>query len=64
MVNLRDVYINERGEYVTYPDGDYATQDEVILYVNTFSPNFRKLLGEKIVLIHGIGGKGNVFRQF
>lgn len=64
MAEQRDVYINEDGEYRTYPDGDFATQDEIISYIDTFSPEFRKLLGERTVLIHGVGGRGNVYRQF
>ena len=64
MAEQRDVYIDEDGEYRTYPDGDYATQNEIIAYMNTLSPEFRKFLGERTVLIHGVSGRGDVYRRF
>jgi hypothetical protein len=65
MASHRDVFVSEDGEYLTYPDGDPAEPEEIERYTEMLSPEFRKLLGEKTtVLIHGVGGKGNVYRRF
>jgi hypothetical protein len=55
MADMRDVFISEDGEYLTYPDGDYATIDEIIHFMSEFPPEFRELLGERTVGIHDRG---------
>lgn len=64
MSELRDVYINGDGEYRTSPDDGYATLDEIRKFMEPFSPAFKQLLIERTVLIHGVGGAGNIYRKF
>lgn len=44
MVSHRDVFKTEFGEFLTYPDGDPATKEEIEHYLCSLSPSFRKLI--------------------
>ena len=44
MAHHREVFRTEDGEYLTIPDGDPATQEEILEYLVELSPAFRRLI--------------------